>query len=316
MVKHLREISKFYTSEAWLTIGSFDGVHIGHQEIIRRLTAGAHAQGAPAVVVTFHPHPMVVLRSRADAFYLTTPDERAEILGELGIDIVLTHEFNKDVSALSARDFILLLKSHFGMRQLWIGHDFALGHDREGNVERLRELGKELDYVVNVVDPLTDGDQVVSSSRIRNHIRDGDVAAANKLLGRPYLLEGKVIEGDGRGKTIGIPTANLDTGNEKLIPGNGVYACVAVFDGKQLPAATNIGYRPTFDGKRTQAWVETHILDFTGDLYGRQVKLQFLSRLRGEQKFNSVQDLVQQINRDIQETRKIAEEYLIQNPAN
>jgi riboflavin kinase / FMN adenylyltransferase len=311
MVKHLREISNYYTSGAWLTIGSFDGIHVGHQEIIRRLTAGAHRQGDPAVVVTFHPHPLVVLRDRGDAFYLTTPDERANILGQLGVDVVLTHEFSRQISSLSARDFILILNTHFDMRQLWIGQDFALGHNREGNAEKLRELGGKMNFIVNVVEPMKVDGQIVSSSMIRNYLRNGDVVIANKLLGRPYLIEGTVVEGDGRGKAIGIPTANLDTGDEKLVPGNGVYACLALFSGRQFPAATNIGFRPTFDGKRSQAWVETHILDFHGDLYGKKVALKFLSYLRGERKFNGVEDLIVQINSDIQETRKVIEEYLM-----
>jgi riboflavin kinase/FMN adenylyltransferase len=310
MVMHLREISDYYTSGAWLTIGSFDGVHLGHQEIIRRLTAGAHSHGDPAVVVTFHPHPLVVLRNRVDPFYLTTPDERAKILGDLEVDVVVTHEFNQQISNLSARDFILILKSHFGLRQLWIGQDFALGHNREGNVEKLKEFGEELNFLVNVVDPKKVDDNKVSSSMIRNYLREGEIAMANKLLGRPYRVEGEIVQGDGRGKAIGIPTANLYTGNEKLIPGNGVYACIVQFNGRQLPAATNIGYRPTFDGKRTQAWVETHVLDFQGDLYGSKMEIMFLSRLRGEQKFKRVQDLIVQINKDIQETRRIVEEHL------
>lgn len=309
MVKHIWDLSDYYTNGAWLTIGSFDGVHLGHQELIHNLTAGAHSQSDPAVVVTFHPHPLVVLRNRTDAFYLTTPDERAEIIGNLNVDVVLTHEFNKQIASLSARDFIQILKSHFGIRQLWIGHDFALGHNREGDVNILREYGKEFDFIVNVVDSKKIDGDVVSSSAIRNYIREGDMSIANKLLGRPYLLEGVIIEGEGRGKAIGIPTANLDTGNEKLIPGNGVYACIVHINGIQMAAATNIGYRPTFDGTRRQAWVETHILDFQGDLYGNKLELRFLSRLRGEKKFRSVQKLLLQIYKDIQDTRKLVNEY-------
>jgi riboflavin kinase/FMN adenylyltransferase len=309
MVLHLRSISNYHISDAWMTIGSFDGVHLGHQEIIHKITAGANEQGAPAVVVTFHPHPMVVLRDRNDAFYLTTPDERAKILGDLGVDVVFTHEFNKQVATVSAYEFIVKIKTHFGLRQLWVGQDFALGHNREGNVERLKEFGNKLGFSVNTVEPLKLGGQVVSSSLIRNYIRDGAIEKANLLLGRPYFLEGIVIQGDGRGKSIGIPTANLDTGNEKLVPCNGVYSCIAIFDDQRLPAATNIGYRPTFDGSRKRPWVETHILDYQGDLYGKNVNLIFLYHIRGEKKFNDVQELIHQINEDILKTRKTVAEY-------
>jgi riboflavin kinase/FMN adenylyltransferase len=307
---HIQSISDFYISDAWLTIGSFDGVHVGHQEIIRHLTAGAHEQGAPAVVITFHPHPMAVLRDRRDAFYLTTPDERAKILEDLGVDVVFTHEFTRQTASLSAHEFIVAIKSHFGLRQLWVGKDFALGHNREGNVEKLMEFGTKYNFLVNIVEPVTVDSQVVSSSAIRNFIREGAVEKANKLLSRPYQLEGSVVPGDGRGKTIGIPTANLETGIEKLVPGNGVYSCLAYFEDKALPAATNIGVRPTFDGDRISPWVETHILDYQGDLYGKNVTLKFLSYLRGEKKFNNVPELILQIHEDIIKTRKTVDEYL------
>lgn len=316
MVKHIRSLEDFYVSGAWLTIGSFDGVHLGHQEIIRKLVSGAKINGDLSVVVTFYPHPMVVLRDRKDAFYLTTPDERARILGELGVDIVFTHQFNKQVASLSARDFIYNLKSHFGLRQLWIGHDFALGHDREGDVDRLRELGLEFDFVVNVLQPVKINGQVASSSLIRNFIREGNIQKANEMLGRHYQLEGIVIEGDGRGKTIGIPTANLDIGDEKLCPANGVYACIGRFSEEVWPAATNIGYRPTFDGNDVRPHVETHIIGYHGNLYGKKLELRFLSRLRAEQKFDSVQELIQQIEKDIQSTKSISEEYIMTKTSN
>lgn len=309
MVKHLRSLDDCHIHDAWLTIGSFDGVHIGHQEIIRQLTAGAHDHGDPAVVVTFYPHPLVVIQQRKDNFYLTTPTERAQLLGELGVDIVLTHKFNRQVASLTAREFIVKLKSHFDMRKLWIGHDFALGHNREGDVERLKELGNELNYVVNVHKPIKHNGQIVSSSLIRNSIREGELGSANQLLGRLYQVGGVVISGDGRGKSIGIPTANLELSDEKLCPRNGVYACLVDYDGEIWPAATNIGYRPTFDGSGTFPHVETHIIGFEGDLYGKKINIQFMARIRSEQKFLNVEKLINQIEEDIQTTKGIFKKY-------
>lgn len=311
MVKHLRSLDDCYIHDAWLTIGSFDGVHLGHQEIIRQLTTGAHDHGDPAVVVTFYPHPLVVLNDRVDTFYLTTPDERAQLLGELGVDIVLTHKFDRQISNLTAWEFMVKLKTHFDFSNLWIGHDFALGRNREGNVERLKELGVEFNYMVNVLEPIEHNGLIVSSSLIRNFIREGNIDSANQLLGRLYQVGGVVIKGDGRGKSIGIPTANLDLRSEKLCPRNGVYACLVTLEGEIWPAATNIGYRPTFDGSGIKPHVETHIIGFEGDLYEKKLELHFLARLRSEQKFNNVQELVHQIEEDIQLTKGIYRNYML-----
>ena len=305
MVKHLLSLADVALNNAWLTIGAFDGVHLGHQEIIRRLVAGAHAEGAPAVVLTFHPHPAVVVRGRQGALYLTLPDERAALLGALGVDIVITQTFDLQVAATTAADFIRLLKERLDLRQLWVGYDFALGHARSGNVDVLRQLGERFNYQLHVVPPVALGEEVISSSQIRALLQAGQVQQAGRLLGRPYRLAGQVIQGDGRGRTIGIPTANLETGSEKLVPGGGVYACLAEIDGRRWAAATNIGVRPTFDGKDTVAHVEAHLLDFSDDLYGRTVGLSFLERLRGEQRFANIQSLVAQIEQDIRQTRQV-----------
>lgn len=305
MVAHLLSLADAALQNAWLTIGTFDGVHIGHQEIVRGLVAGAHAEGAPAVVLTFHPHPAVVVRGRKGAFYLTLPDERAALLGELGVDVVITQEFDPQMAATSAPDFIRVLKERLGLRQLWIGHDFALGRARSGNADVLRQLGDQLGYQLHVVSPVQAVGQVVSSSQVRALLDAGQVRQANQLLGRPYCLSGQVIHGDGRGRTINIPTANLDPGSEKLVPGKGVYVCLAEVDGCQWPAATNIGVRPTFDGKDNQAHIEAHLLDFSGDLYGKTVQLSFLEHLRGEQRFSDKEALVAQIWQDVRQTRLV-----------
>lgn len=304
---HYWSLESVYQRDAWLTIGSFDGVHRGHQEIIKHMAAGAHQVNAPAVVLTFYPHPSAVLRKRSDSFYLTSPEERAELLGSLGIDLVITHPFNLEVAALSARDFMARLTEHLNIRHLFVGYDFALGRGREGDVPRLKEVGEELGYSVTVVPPYRNGDAVISSSQVRSALTEGDVARAARLLGRPYRVSGEVVRGDGRGRTIGIPTANLNVWAQRVIPGAGVYVCQAKLNGRSWGAVTNIGVRPTFNEQSVSPRVEAHLLDYDHDLYGQTIQLDFLSRIRDEQRFPSVQALVEQIRQDIQKAR----EYLL-----
>jgi riboflavin kinase/FMN adenylyltransferase len=194
---------------------------------------------------------------------------------------------------------------HLGFHQLWVGYDFALGKGREGNVPYLKLLGEEFGYTVHIVDPVTSDGKIVSSSLIRNLLSGGEVANANKLLARSYRVEGIVVHGDGRGKRIGIPTANLETGDEKLIPDTGVYACMAQIQGKYWLAAVNVGTRPTFEDTDQKSHVEAHILDFSSELYGQEIALEFIERLRGEIRYQSVEELIKQIYTDITQTRVI-----------
>ena len=303
-MRHYWSLEEVHLHNTWLTIGSFDGVHRGHQEILRKLTAGAHKSGSPAVVITFFPHPSVVLGKREDAFYLTSPEERAALLGRYGADVVITYPFDRQVASTTARDFIARLDAHLDMRHLIVGYDFALGKGREGNVPRLKELGEEFGYTVDSIPPLKIGGEVVSSSRIRELLMDGKVEQAAQLLGRPHQIAGDVIAGDGRGSTIGIPTANLAIWAEKTIPKKGVYVCQAEVGGETWGAVTNIGVRPTFDSQSVTPTVETHLLDFNEDLYGLQIRLGFLSRLRDEQRFPNAEALVNQIHADIENARQ------------
>jgi riboflavin kinase/FMN adenylyltransferase len=305
MMQHYWSLDDLQLKRSWLTIGSFDGVHLGHQEIIHKLTAGAHAVGALAVVLTFHPHPAVVLGKVKESHYLSTPEERAALLADLGVDLVITHPFNKQVAALSAREFMELINSHLDIDQLWVGYDFALGKGRQGDIPTLRQIGVELGYTLDVIPPLTLDGEVVSSSRIRSLLFSGQVEEAGRLLGRPYRIGGIVVPGDGRGRTIGIPTANLEIWSELAVPQSGVYVCRAYVDGRAYGAVTNIGTRPTFETQNPVSTVEAHILDLSEDLYGRHVQLDFLQRLRDELRFPSVQALIEQIHVDIQTGRKI-----------
>lgn len=290
--------------DTWLTIGVFDGVHRGHQTILKQLTTGAHQLGAPAVLLTFDPHPAVVLSGR-ELKLLTTSEERAAILSTLGLEAVITHPFDRGVSEMSAHDFMARLKKHLGVSHLLVGYDFALGRGREGNAGRLTELGRELGYSVEVVHAVSDESGVISSTEIRKLIAVGNVIEAAQLLGRPYTLSGPVVHGDGRGRRIHIPTANIQYPENKLVPANGIYACRARIGTESFAAATNIGINPTFTPDKRMPNVEAHLLDFNRDLYGGQVTLEFVARLRDELKFDSVESLLVQIHADIAKTRDI-----------
>jgi riboflavin kinase/FMN adenylyltransferase len=304
-MQHFSSLQDLNLHDAWLTIGSFDGVHIGHQKIIKALTAGASNADAPAVLLTFYPHPAVVLGGLQESFYLTTPEEKALLLGEAGIDIVITHPFDREVASVPAQDFVTRLKDRLGLAHLFVGHDFVLGHNREGDVSLLRKLGDAMGFDVHEIAEVQIDKQVVSSSFIRQLLFDGNIEQANKLLGKPFSLAGEVEPGEGRGHTIGIPTANLAIWKERVTPGSGVYVCRAEVNGKSWQAVANIGVRPTFEVEAAAPTVEAHLLDFDEDIYGQSVRLEFLHRLRGEQKFAGVDELVAQIQADITRAREI-----------
>jgi len=299
------------TEDTVVTIGSFDGVHRGHQALITKVREAALNTNRAAVVMTFFPHPSVVL-GRAEPFYLTSPEEKVVQINQTGVDLMLQLPFTVETVQTRAADFVEQLTTHLRMRELWIGHDFALGYKREGNAEFLTRLGEARGFSVHAVDPITNDGEVISSSNIRAALRDGDVAHAARLLGRPFRFSGRVTPGDGRGRTIGIPTANLDVWPEHAVPANGVYACRAWVGHLPHAAAVNIGTRPTVTDavRRT---IEAHLLDFNKDIYGLNVVLDFVKRLRGEQKFSGVQELVAQIKQDIDRTRDATRELLTQH---
>jgi riboflavin kinase / FMN adenylyltransferase len=245
-----------------------------------------------------------VVLGRAQPYYLTAPEEKLVQLNQTGLDLLIEIPFTPETAQVRAADFVDRLVHHLRMRELWIGHDFALGYKREGNAEFLTKLGEARGFTVHAVDPLTNDGEIISSSNIRAALREGEVAHAAKLLGRPFRLSGKVVPGDGRGKTIGVPTANLEVWQDHAIPANGVYACRAWVGHIPHRAAINIGTRPTVtdESRRT---VEAHLLDFNKNLYGLNIALDFFDRLRGEQKFASVQELVAQIKSDVKTARGI-----------
>ncbi len=291
--------------ESWLTIGVFDGAHRGHQEIIRRLVSGAHGIGLPAVVLTFSPHPAVVLGGQAQFKRLTTLLEQVKVLESLGVDVVVVHPFTRELAGQTAEKFMRYVKSRIGLQRLLVGYDFALGRGREGNGARLAEIGREIGYDVEILPALSISGEIISSTRIRQLITSGQVVETAADMGRFYEIRGPVVHGDGRGRKINIPTANIEIPEDKLLPANGVYACWAWVSGQKHPAVTNVGVRPTFKSNELCENVETHILDFDRELYGEEVKLEFVSRLRDEMKFPSVEALVAQITKDIARAREI-----------
>lgn len=303
---HYRSLDEVQLEDAWLTVGVFDGVHRGHQRIIQRLTTGAHAASAPAVVLTFDPHP-ARLFGRGDIKLLTLPGERAKLLGKMGVDAVVTHPFDRQVADTTAFDFMRYLKSRMDVKHLLLGYDSTLGKNREGDVTRLTEIGRELGYTVETVSALSDESGVISSTEIRKLVTVGNVAEASRLMGHPYSLQGMVMHGDHRGRTIGFPTANLAYAREKVIPAGGIYACWAWVGHIRYRAAVNIGTNPTFTPDKQTMTVEAYILDFDRDIYDEVLQLEFVERLRDELRFTSVNALVKKIGEDVELTRKILE---------
>lgn len=292
-------------SRSWVTIGAFDGVHVGHRSIFEDLVSGARAAGCEAVAITFHPLPAIFFKRINAGCSLATLEEREGLILECGIDRVITLKFDQDLANVEASTFMELLKKKIGIVKLMVGFNFALGKDRKGNVSELSRLGQELGYTVEVTEPVRVEGDVVSSSRIRKLLLAGDVQKATRFLGRPYRLTGEVVHGEHRGTKLGIPTANLAIPSERLMPANGVYATLAYVAGKTYQSVTNIGVRPTFDNPLPTPRVEPHLLDVSDALYQETLTLEFIEFLRSEVKFPDSQSLIAQINQDIQKTREV-----------
>jgi riboflavin kinase/FMN adenylyltransferase len=304
-MQHFTNLTDIHLGKTWLTIGSFDGVHIGHQALLRKLIEGAHQQQASAVVMTFHPHPAVVLRGRNDPFYLTGQDEKRALLESLGVDGCISIEFNLTVASYTAEYFLHLVYSQMRLERLMVGQGFALGRGRTGDTVMLDKLGRTLGYIVDVIPPVMLDSLIVSSSQIRQFIEQSNLANAQRFLGRPYSVSGIISHGDGRGRGLGFPTANIATSKLRLLPGNGVYACRVKLGEQDFRAVANIGVRPTFEPTGTTPHLEVHLLDFDRDIYGELITIEFEVFLRGEQKFPSVAALVEQIRLDIARTREV-----------
>jgi len=303
-VQLVSDLSSFTPErETLLTIGVFDGVHLGHRHLIRKLTQRAAEGNFLSGVVTFNSNPKAVLSPRTKLARLTTLEERASLLKSLGVDLVVPITFTTDVAALSAREFVLYLKKYLKLRGLVIGPNFALGRGREGNAATLQSLGQELGFTVEVVKPLMTENTLVSSTAVRGALARGDMKTTTKMLGRYFSLTGPVAGGAERGHILGFPTANIQVEPEQALPEDGVYATLAHVGDKVYQSVTNIGVKPTFGkGERT---VEVHILDFTGDLYGRRLTIELVERLRAEVKFAGPEELAAQIKRDVEQAKTV-----------
>ena len=284
--------------EIMLTIGVFDGVHLGHQHLINILKKQSRHSGFLSGVLTFNLHPKALLAPHSDFSYLTSLEERIRLIKDLDVDNVIVLSFTDEMAQLSAREFVGLLKEHLQIRGLVIGPDFTLGRDRGGNADILRALGEEFHFTVEIVPPVMIGEKVISSTAIRQGLADGDVENISRMLGRPFQLSGTVVHGDHRGGTLlGFPTANLAIPGNHVLPADGVYVTLAHLKDTLGPAVTSIGVRPTFNGgERT---VETYIFDLNGDLYGHDLTIEFVRRLRSEMTFETPDALKAQIERDV-----------------
>jgi len=286
-----------------LTIGVFDGVHLGHKYLISQLKEHARQQNLLAGVVTFRQHPQEVLSPQTKLPFLTDLDERTNLLKNEGVDTIITLSFTSEFAQLSAREFVSLLQKHLRMRGIVIGPDFALGQNREGNANTLRTLGQEMNFSITVVPPIVINDEVASSTAIRKALANGDMKKVHQLIGRPFSLRGRVIAGAGRGVKLGFRTTNLDIDPEQALPADGVYVTWAYVDDKAYQSMTNIERRPTFGNNERN--VEVLILNYNSDLYGRELKIDIIERLRDEKKFDTIEQLKKQIAEDVNQGRAI-----------
>ncbi len=290
-----------------LSIGVFDGVHLGHRYLINRLLKSAQSRDFLSGVITFDAHPDNVLAPDKDIRYLTTLDERLTLLSESGLDFAVVLSFTKELARTSARDFILSLVERLCMKELWIGPDFALGRDRQGDATYLRILGQELGFRLEALEPLLHRAKIISSSNIRALLREGRVSEATDLLGRYPMLKGKVVSGTRRGHELGFPTANLAVDKRMMIPADGIYAARVRWGTANHQGVVNIGVRPTF-GDHGERIVEAHILDFAGDLYGQTLEVELIKRLRPEKRFDNAEALIAQMEEDVAQVRHIFSE--------
>jgi len=306
IVRNIRKINK--DSNSVVTVGVFDGVHIAHREILKRMEEEKKKTGARTLLVTFDPHPQEILRPREKFQILTTIDERIELLKEYDLDIVFVVNFTLEFSNITAEEFCKdVMLEKIGLRKVIVGYNHAFGKNREGNPEKLKEFGERYGFDVEIVPQLLVENIPVSSSKVRSILNNGDVKLASKLLGRYYFINGVVVRGSGRGKELGIPTANIEPNSRrKLIPKNGVYVVRVTIDRKNYYGVMNIGYRPTFelDSERV---MEVNIFDFDEEIYFKHIKVEFIDRLRDEMKFSSPKELVEQIKIDKERAFEILE---------
>ncbi|MCB1166369.1 MAG: bifunctional riboflavin kinase/FAD synthetase [Leptospiraceae bacterium] len=298
IVKDLENFTPFW-ERASLTLGVFDGMHRGHQKIIQRVQKRSKKARNARVLVTYHPHPDIVLgkRSSVRGAELFTYEEKLALFQKFSLDVVVFLPFTRELASMTALRYLReILLGKLRAKNIVIGYDQCFGRGRKGDFEFLKLMSKKYDFEVDRIEAVKSKGEIISTSRIRKEIEKGDVVEANRLLGHDYFLSGTVVRGFQRGQTIGFPTANLDIEETKLIPGEGVYGCVCEWGGQHFRAMVNVGRNPTF--KNEQMTIEAFLLDFSGDLYGERLRLYFLHRLRDELSFGSVMELKSQLEKD------------------
>jgi riboflavin kinase/FMN adenylyltransferase len=306
LIEGLENIRKPYKN-AVITIGNFDGVHIGHQALFHQVMEKADELNGTSIAITFEPHPLRVLKPNGNPPLITLYEQKKELIEKSGLDVLICIPFTKEFADITARAFVEdILVRQIGMRGIVIGQDYTFGKNREGNLERLKKFGNDLGFEVVVMDwirPLNTAPDRISSTRIRDLVTAGEVSDANKLLGRDFQVRGWVESGRDRGgKLLGFPTANVKL-HDELCPKAGVYAVSVECMGSTYMGVANIGYSPTFEDHLFT--VEVHILEFDDDLYGQQIRVNFVQRMRGEIKFSSIEKLIQQIKTDVETAREI-----------
>jgi riboflavin kinase / FMN adenylyltransferase len=304
VIYRLEELSPEYPAPV-VTIGNFDGVHLGHQNLLRDLCTRAANMSGTATVVTFSPHPLQVLAPNNAPLQIQTLGQKLDVIESLGIQLVLVVPFDMPLAQIEARDFAMqMLWEKLRPREIYVGPNFAFGHRREGSFNLLKEIGEEKNFWVGKIHQVQFRGNRVSSTSIRQALLSGQVGLARRLLNRPYSLTGSIVHGAGLGTKFNIPTANLKTPND-IIPRRGIYVTLFEVEGRKYKSVTNIGFRPTVDKSAGAALsIETHVLDFAKDIYGKEVDVEFLIRLRDERRFAGESDLINQIQKDIQNTRR------------
>lgn len=305
VIKELEDIKERYKYPI-LTIGNFDGFHLGHQAIFKEMVKRSKEIKGTTIAFTFEPHPLKVIAQGKPLRLLTTFEEKVRLIESEGIDVLLCPKFTKVFADQRPRDFVKdVLYKRLAVKEIFVGYDYAFGRGREGTVGSLKEMAGEFGFKVIVIDPVMVGNEVVSSSKIRELISEGKVKEASLFLGRPFSIEGIVVKGKGRGASLlGFPTANIDTRDpDLLIPKEGIYAVKVYFNGRIFQGAANIGYKPTFGNSNLSC--EVHILDFSEELLGRNLRINFIERIRDEKAFSSPQALSEQIKKDVEAVKEI-----------
>lgn len=302
LFRSIEEIKERFRNPV-ITIGNFDGVHIGHKRIFEIVREKALKKGGESIVFTFEPHPVKLLVPNKGPFLITTFKEKIRLIGESGIDVIICPTFDMNFANQTPREFIEnVFVNKIGVKEVVVGYDYLFGKNRRGNVNTIKELGREYGFDVEIIEPIKLGDIIVSCTKIREYIRKGMLKEASSLLGREYYIDGVVIRGKERGRKLGFPTANLAPYNE-LLPGSGVYAARIVYSDRIFGGVVNIGDNPTF--KDTPFSIEAHIFDFDKEIYGEELRIIFVDRLRDEVAFRNPEELIKQIKRDVKSAKKI-----------